>query len=109
MERLRSQGRRVALAAVRGSISALLALLVIGASTSGQAASVRLAVIGDYGSGNSAAADVAGLVKSWSPDFVVTTGDNNYPDGAAETIDRNIGQFYSDFIFPYRGAYGPVR
>ena len=102
----RSRGRRVTRAFVRGSVSALLVLLVFGALTSAQAASVRLAVIGDYGSGSSAAADVARLVTSWSPDFVVTTGDNNYPDGAAETIDQNIGQFYHDFICPYRGAYG---
>ena len=97
----------MALAVVRGSLSAFLVLLVFGASTSAQAASVRLAVIGDYGTGNSDAAAVAGLVRSWQPDFVITTGDNNYPDGAAETIDLNIGQFYHDFIFPYRGAYGP--
>jgi hypothetical protein len=33
-------------------------------------------------------------------------GDNNYPDGAAETIDANIGQFYHAFIHPYEGDYG---
>jgi hypothetical protein len=83
-------------------------LLILAACGAGaQAASVRLAVVGDYGTGSRAAGDVARLVESWSPDFVVTTGDNNYPDGAAETIDRNIGQFYHAFIFPYRGAYGP--
>lgn len=68
---------------------------------------VRIAVIGDYGDGSRAAADVAALVKSWRPDIVVTTGDNNYPSGAAETIDRNVGRFYSAFIAPYRGQYGP--
>lgn len=67
---------------------------------------VRLAVIGDYGDGSQAEADVAALVKSWSPDAVITTGDNNYPDGRAETIDRQIGRFYSDFIAPYQGEYG---
>jgi tartrate-resistant acid phosphatase type 5 len=67
---------------------------------------VRFAVIGDYGSGRQAAADVAELVKSWEPDFIITTGDNNYPSGSAETIDRNIGQFYHEFIHPYLGQYG---
>jgi hypothetical protein len=33
-------------------------------------------------------------------------GDNNYPKGAASTIDGNIGQFYSDYIYPYQGDYG---
>ena len=29
-----------------------------------------------------------------------------YPDGAADTIDANIGQFYHQFIYPYQGAFG---
>jgi len=62
---------------------------------------VRFAVIGDYGRGKQPEADVATLVKSWDLDFIITTGDNNYPDGASSTIDENIGQFYHEFIFPY--------
>lgn len=69
--------------------------------------SVRIAVIGDYGDGSQAAADVAALVKSWQPDIVVTTGDNNYPRGAAATLDGNVGRFYGAFISPYTGQYGP--
>lgn len=68
---------------------------------------LRLAIIGDYGDNSQAEADVAALVASWAVDYVVTVGDNNYPDGAAATIDANIGQFYASFIFPYRGSYGP--
>ena len=56
-------------------------------------------------------------MRSLQPDFIVTTGDNNYgtrpprgatPDtrGAAEYIDFNIGQFYHPFISPYTGTYG---
>ncbi len=67
---------------------------------------VRFAVIGDYGQGDQNEADVANLVKSWDVDFIITVGDNNYPSGSAETIDQNIGQFYHEFIYPYRGAYG---
>lgn len=67
----------------------------------------RFAVIGDFGMEGEPAAAVAALVASWAPDFVLTTGDNNYPDGAADTIDRNVGQYYQQFIAPYRGAYGP--
>ncbi len=69
-------------------------------------APIRFGVIGDYGEGNQAEADVANLVKSWNPDFIITVGDNNYPEGAAETIDQNIGQFYHQFIYPYNGAFG---
>jgi tartrate-resistant acid phosphatase type 5 len=67
---------------------------------------VRFAVIGDYGESGANEAAVAALVKSWNPDFIITTGDNNYPDGTAETIDQNIGQYYHSFIHPYVGAYG---
>ncbi len=66
----------------------------------------RFAVIGDYGNGSQAEADVAALVKSWNPELIITTGDNNYPDGASETIDHNIGQFFHEFIAPYVGGYG---
>jgi tartrate-resistant acid phosphatase type 5 len=64
---------------------------------------VRFAVIGDYGLDGSNEAKVADLVTSWNPDFVITTGDNNYYEGAASTIDRNIGQYYCQFIGNYRG------
>lgn len=67
----------------------------------------RLAAIGDYGSNLPQEGDVANLVHSWSPDLVVTLGDNNYYTGSAATIDENIGQYYQDFIYPYLGSYGP--
>lgn len=66
----------------------------------------RFAVIGDFGRDGVPEADVAALVQSWSPDFLITTGDNNYDYGAAATIDANIGQYYHQFIFPYSGVYG---
>jgi hypothetical protein len=66
----------------------------------------RFAVIGDYGLEGQPEADVAELVKGWNPDFVITTGDNNYDVGAADTIDANIGQYYHRFIFNYQGSYG---
>ena len=66
----------------------------------------RYAVIGDYGKGNQEEEDVANLIKSWKPDLIITTGDNNYPDGEADTIDENIGQYFHEFIHPYKGSYG---
>lgn len=74
--------------------------------TPASAPTVRLAVIGDFGFAGANAAAVATLVKSWQPDFIITTGDNNYRSGAAETIDENIGQYYYDYIVPYVGRYG---
>ena len=68
---------------------------------------LRFAVIGDFGDAGQPEADVAELVHSWGVELILTTGDNNYPDGEASTIDRNIGQYYSDYIYPYKGNYGP--
>ena len=66
----------------------------------------RFAVIGDYGLAGTAEEDVANLVNSWNVDFIITLGDNNYPDGKASTIDENIGQYYHQYIYPYVGSYG---
>ncbi|HEV8548389.1 MAG TPA: metallophosphoesterase [Polyangiaceae bacterium] len=68
---------------------------------------LRFAVIGDYGVAGDAERRVAELVKAYHPEIVITTGDNNYPLGGADTIDRNIGQYYSEFIGGYHGKYGP--
>ena len=68
--------------------------------------SIRFAIIGDYDNGSDNEAKVASLVIGWNPELILTTGDNNYPDGTAETIDKNIGQFYSQFIGNYQGNYG---
>ena len=70
---------------------------------------IRFAAIGDFGDSDNDAATraVADMVKSWNPDFVITVGDNNYPDGAADTLDDNVGQYYSQFIYPYQGNYAP--
>lgn len=61
-------------------------------------------VIGDFGVNNGPSDDVAALVKSWGPEFVVTTGDNNYPAGEADTIDVNVGRNWRPFIHPYQGT-----
>ena len=70
-------------------------------------ADIRLAVIGDYGKAGKPEADVAALVTRWQPDAIVTAGDNNYDVGGADTIDFNIGQYYSPYIAPYQGMFGP--
>jgi tartrate-resistant acid phosphatase type 5 len=67
---------------------------------------IRFAVIGDYGAGDHVEKQVAQMVESWKPEFITTVGDNNYPTGQAETIDRNIGQFFHAYISPYKGNYG---
>jgi tartrate-resistant acid phosphatase type 5 len=80
--------------------------LAVSATTPAWPAGFRFAVIGDFGDGGPGARRVADLVHAFHPEIVITLGDNNYPTGAADTIDRNIGQFYSDFIGSYHGRYG---
>lgn len=70
---------------------------------------IQFAVIGDYGIVGEKEAAVADLVKSWQPDFIITTGDNNYPIGSADTIDGNVGQVYSSYIYPYTGVYSSTE
>ena len=72
--------------------------------------SVHFVAITDYGTNDADELNVANLAKSQTPDFIVTFGDNNTyegNDGNAASIDANIGQYYSGFIYPYAGGYGP--
>ena len=60
---------------------------------------IVFALIGDYGDSGSKVRDVADMVKSWNPEFVVTAGDNNYETGQLSNMPDNIGQYYSDYIY----------
>lgn len=86
------------------TVSALLSATTIPSATPFPV--TRFAVIGDYGLAGNPARDVSDMVKAWVPDFIITTGDNNYPDGMPETVDENIGQYYHAYIYPYIGKYG---
>lgn len=69
-------------------------------------ASLTFAVIGDFGRAGPDEQAVAKLVHSWTPEIIITVGDNNYPHGSASTLDENVGQYYHSFIAPYEGSYG---
>lgn len=75
-------------------------------SLGGGAEQYRFAVIGDFGNGSKESLAVGALVGRMKPDFIVTVGDNNYPDGEAETMDDNVGQLYQAWIGNYKGKYG---
>jgi calcineurin-like phosphoesterase family protein len=55
-----------------------------------RAASFTFAVVGDFGSGTKNEVAVASLIRSWRPDFVLTVGDNAYPQGSVALLDRDI-------------------
>ena len=91
--------------------ASLLLIFLLGCSTTKQitstpiapvnvkADSITFAVIGDYGSDSPQEDSVAKMVKSWNPDFIITTGDNNYFTGSASTINAHIGKYYCDYIY----------
>ncbi|MEO6694022.1 MAG: metallophosphoesterase [Ignavibacteria bacterium] len=65
----------------------------------------KFAAIGDYGKSGANELLVSNFVKSWNPEFIITLGNNNYTAGSQTTIDTNIGQYYSQYIYPYSGAF----
>jgi hypothetical protein len=71
--------------------------------------STVVAGIGDYGLDGTNLTAVAALVKSWSPDQIITLGNNNFLSGDAGTIDANVGKHFYDYITPYTGIYGVER
>jgi len=77
---------------------------------------VTFAVVGDSGritpsgDGSVPLADVAALVRSWSPEFVLHVGDTVYSGGGAE-FDSNpyevyVAQYFYPFLGGYSGVYG---
>ncbi|MSO58579.1 MAG: alkaline phosphatase, partial [Thermoleophilia bacterium] len=68
---------------------------------------IVFAIIGDFGLDGPRETAVAALVKSWSPEFIMTTGDNNYGTATSglASFDLNVGKHYGDFIAPYSGTH----
>ena len=62
---------------------------------------LEVAVIGDYGVDTAAEGQVASMVAGWSPDMVVTVGDNYYTTGSetgTARYDRVVGKYYCAFL-----------
>ncbi len=108
-----SRRRFLKLTALTGSTLASGHLLGILAPRSAQAqsasATVRFAIIGDFGEtlrDQEFPVDRLGaMIRSWDPDYLVSVGDNNYILGEAATIDTNIGKNFSSFIYPKGTGY----
>ena len=89
------------------ALATFVPLLVFAAhATIARAEPFTFGVIGDYGLNNTAERDVANLVKSWNPSFILTLGDNNYSTDPT-SWDARIGQYYHQYIYNYKGTYGP--
>ncbi len=84
------------------------------------------AIVGDYGCdriGNSILPasppnenwelQVAALVKSWDPEYIISLGDDNYADQGLQgkqncsvNMDDNIGKYFHEYIYNYTGSHG---
>ncbi len=63
--------------------------------------SALFAVIGDFGRDGVSEAAVARMINGWQPDFILTTGDNNYNLGEYSTLEQNISKYYGDYIYNF--------
>jgi tartrate-resistant acid phosphatase type 5 len=63
---------------------------------------IRFVVLGDYGSRDRHSAAVAKMVRSWQPDFIITTGDNNYKSGSANTLKTSEEAYYGEYLDNHR-------
>ncbi|HEY6171089.1 MAG TPA: metallophosphoesterase [Candidatus Kapabacteria bacterium] len=88
----------------------LIGLAVQAQQLSQQATPTNFSVIGDYGAAGPNEESVSKFITmgigGFYSEFIITTGDNNYPKGEAETIDTNIGYYFSQYIVNYHGKYG---
>ena len=76
--------------------SRLILLFILASSfTFLNAQQITYAIVGDFGSGSNDETAVANLIKSWDPQFVVTTGDNRY---GATNFDLTVGKDFCEFL-----------
>jgi hypothetical protein len=74
-------------------------------STRSKKPQTRFAVLGDFGAGNPRQAAIAYQIFLKKPQFVLTTGDNVYPDGRASEYRTNLFPYYrANENDPLKGA-----
>ncbi len=69
---------------------------------------LRIAVVGDYGTGGRAEVRVRDRIAAWDPDLILTTGDNAYGKGRPEEWARNVFGVYGGLMarVPFLPALG---
>lgn len=94
--------------AVRRRARALSCLT--GGGGSGGTCAIRVGLVGDSGKVGTPLDDIADLVKSWDPDFLIHLGDLVYTDGGEEPtisdFEEVVGRPFWEYIGGYNGLYG---
>jgi len=73
-----------------------------------QSAASTFAIITDYGTGTGASA-TANMVKTWKPEFIVTSGDNSQGTNCNASCYSNIiNPYYGDFLSEGSESFFPV-
>ena len=83
--------------------------VVSGTLLPGAGKRTHFAVVGDYGYIGAGAEAVAGMIRSWEPQFIITTGDNIYGPvdyydlrpgvpGVQTGWDEYVGRYYGEWI-----------
>ncbi len=62
---------------------------------------ITFAAIGDYGGDNIDHSNVAAMIQSWNPDFIITQGDNRYGN---LTFDNIIGKRFCNYLTGVSGG-----
>lgn len=79
-------------------------------SGSGFTCPLTVGFLGDSGRVGSNLEAVADLIKGWSPDLIIHTGDMTYSDGGTSStindFEESIGQYFAEYIGGYNGIYG---
>jgi tartrate-resistant acid phosphatase type 5 len=86
---------------VIASLLFALAAALVRAVPGAAAGPTTLAVIGDFGTATAAEESVASLVAGWSPDAIVTVGDDYYASAGGSGTDRydlTIGRYYCGWL-----------
>ena len=69
---------------------------------------ISFAFIGDFGNNSTGELQVANLVDSWNPDFVITLGDNNYPAVRLRPSTPTSASTMANTSVPTRQPMAPV-
>ncbi len=82
---------------------------------------LRFAVVGDFGLSGVPLASVSSMMRRWDPDFIVSTGDNNYGPldsdadsnpalpGAQNSWESNVGAFFGDYLLGREDRKFPLQ